>query len=512
MSETRLGAREWLALGGLTLLGAILRSVAIGREALWADEALTYVLAQAPAWALGSAPIDPTAPLYYWLHQLFVPAGASAAAGRSLSWLAGVATIPAAYWLGRSIVGRGGGLFVAAWVAVSAPLVDYSQEARAYALLVLLITLSALALHRAVKDGRRGALFGFVASAIAAQYTHFVALFWIGPALAILLIARHRGGDRGQWREAVVASAVIIIALVPEMLRVWRYATQNNAFHWLTQLDLKGFADLLAGQWLSGITVALLLVMVGARWRDLSRWARQDRAGAAIVAVLVAQPMMLWGFGRLTLPVLMARSMLPSLVGVGLLIALLVMSLPARARLAVGGIAVALTLLATVAGGLVRSKEQWAATRAVLATADRKQDLILACPMWKVPALMAATRGIDGAPMATPNSGRVQLIERHVGAEARWDRLYYRRAYTGFIAPALRVAAPVSESVTVPVRTLFVVTSECGPAERKAIGDWAGAHRVERRWTSPARGDRAGIMVERWRLAVPRAVEVHVVR
>ncbi len=330
--------------------------------------------------------------------------------------------------------------------------------------------------------------------------------------MAILLIARHRAGDKRGLREAVIACAVIVVALIPEMLRVWRYATQNNAFHWLAQLDPKGFVDLLGAQWLAGATVALLLIVVGARWRALARLARQDKAGAAIVAVLVAQPLLLWGFGAVLVPVLMPRTMLPSLVGVGVLLALLVMGLPQRARLAVGGIMIGLMLMATVAGGLTRPKEQWRRVKAVLGGADRNQDLVLACPLWKVPALMAATRGIDGAPLVSPDGGRLILIERHIGAEEQWDRLFYRRAYAAFLAPALKTAPPAAGTTVVPARALFVVTSECGPVETKAIGDWAGEHRVEQRWTSAAQDDHAGIVIERWRLARPRAVTVGVVR
>lgn len=505
-------ARIWLALGALTLLGAVLRLVAVGQEALWADEALTYVLAQAPVSALGSAPIDPTAPLYYWLHQLFVPDGASAAAGRAMSVVAGIATIPAAYWLGRSIVGPGGGLIVAGWVAVSAPLVDYSQEARAYALLMLLITLSALALHRALKGAGRGALAGFVVTAILAQYTHFVAFFWIAPAMAILVVARHREGKPPGQRNASLACAAIVVAVIPETLRVWRYATQNNAFHWLDQLGLRGFVDLLGAQWLAGATVGLMMIAVAARWRALATWSRQDKVGAAIVAVLVAQPLALWWFGYALLPVLMPRTMLPSLVGVGLLIALIVMSLPVRARMAVGVIVVGAMLAATVAGGLVRPKEEWRRARGVLATADRGRDLVIACPFWKVPSLMAVTRRIDGAPMATPNMGRLQLIERHIGAEPRWEKLFYQRAYAGILAPALKLERPREGMIAVPARAVYVVTSECGPEESKAIRDWAGTYRVERRWTSPAAADHAAIMIERWVLARPRTVKLSVVR
>ena len=68
---------------------------------------------------------------------------------RSLSALAGVATVPVAYLIGAELRGRRAGLMAAALVAVNPMLLWYSQEARAYALLVLLCArLDALLLPR----------------------------------------------------------------------------------------------------------------------------------------------------------------------------------------------------------------------------------------------------------------------------------------------------------------------------------------------------------------------------
>ena len=72
---------------------------------------------------------------------------------RSLSALAGVATIPVAFLLGRELRGRRAGLIAAALVAVNPMLIWYSQEARAYALLVLFCALSLLYCVRALRVG-----------------------------------------------------------------------------------------------------------------------------------------------------------------------------------------------------------------------------------------------------------------------------------------------------------------------------------------------------------------------
>ena len=75
-------------------------------------------------------------PLYYALAWLWTQVTGTGEFGlRSLSALAGVATVPVAYLLGAELRGRRAGLVAAALVAVNPMLLWYSQEARAYALL-----------------------------------------------------------------------------------------------------------------------------------------------------------------------------------------------------------------------------------------------------------------------------------------------------------------------------------------------------------------------------------------
>src|SRR6202008_5065395 len=71
---------------------------------------------------------------------------------RSLSALFGTATIPLAFVLGREVAGRTTGLVAAALCAFNPLLVWYSQEARSYALLVLLTGLTLVALLRVLDD------------------------------------------------------------------------------------------------------------------------------------------------------------------------------------------------------------------------------------------------------------------------------------------------------------------------------------------------------------------------
>jgi hypothetical protein len=198
------------------------------------------------------------------------------------------------------------------------------------------------------------------------------------------------------------------------------------------------------------------------------------------------------------------------LPAVGIAVALLLATLAPRARHLVGGGVLAALLAATLIGGTMREKEQWRAALAALAGADPRRDLIVACPFWKAPALMAASRGTRSAPLATPAGASMRLVERHLGATPQWDRLFYERIFRPHNAAAMGMTLAPGARVAVPMARLFVVTSECSREERAAIAGWTGAATLEGRWSSPKRRGHAGIAIERWRLARPRRVELAV--
>ena len=96
---------------------------------------------------------ESTPPLYYLLAWGWTKLFGTGEWGlRSLSALAGVATIPVAFAIGRRLAGNRAAVIAAALVALNPALIWYSQEARAYSLLVLLSGLGFLYFLRA-RDG-----------------------------------------------------------------------------------------------------------------------------------------------------------------------------------------------------------------------------------------------------------------------------------------------------------------------------------------------------------------------
>src|SRR5437588_2481463 len=136
------GRPELWALAAIVLGGAALRFPTLGLQSFWADEAVTVGRVLEPSlWGtLGHVPSsEATPPLYYVLAWLWThPFGHAEVGIRSLSAVLGTATIPVVWWAGRTLVSRAAGIAAAALVAASPAMAWYSQDARAYVLLILL--------------------------------------------------------------------------------------------------------------------------------------------------------------------------------------------------------------------------------------------------------------------------------------------------------------------------------------------------------------------------------------
>jgi len=96
-----------------------------------------------------------TPPLSFVASWVTLHLGHTPVALRLPSLLAGTLTIPAVYLLGTRTVGRRPALVAAALATVSPFMIFYSTEARAYGLLMLLVTGSTLSMLLAVDTGRR---------------------------------------------------------------------------------------------------------------------------------------------------------------------------------------------------------------------------------------------------------------------------------------------------------------------------------------------------------------------
>jgi mannosyltransferase len=231
-SQGRARARpSWWPLAALTLLAAALRLSTLGLQSFWYDEAFTpvHVLHASLGSTLRAVVhTENTPPLWYLVAWADVRVlGDGEVALRLPSALAGIATVPVAWMIGRELAGRRAAILTAALVAVNPLFVWYSQEARAYALFVFLAALAMLCFLRARRDPTPKRMAAFALSGSLALLTHYFVVFLLIPmALWLLWGAARRAPARRAAIAAVGSLAIVGVGLLPLISAQGGHGTQ----------------------------------------------------------------------------------------------------------------------------------------------------------------------------------------------------------------------------------------------------------------------------------------------
>ena len=271
-------------------LGALLRFHQLDAQSLWNDELSTWVqshhetLAEVIEVGVRPTPYPPGFQILIWWVERHV--GESEVALRMPSAVAGVLAILAIFLLGREMYGEREGLLAAAVLAVSYQPLYYSQEARAYSLLLLSAIVSGLfwlRVQRALEGGGRPGVatcVAYVASAGAMMYLHYfgllLAVVQVGGLLALFAL-RPRALA---WAAGLAAAlAALYLPWLPHFLE--EFGSQP------VYLPVPGLGAI-ARHWrwlfydptgaLAWATLAVFAVAIG-RWLWLRR-RRAERGGA----------------------------------------------------------------------------------------------------------------------------------------------------------------------------------------------------------------------------------------
>jgi uncharacterized membrane protein len=228
--------RAALAVIGITAAAAVLRFWHLGGQSYWFDEALTVEHVNSSFGAMVSTLLNHEGepPLYFALVWCWAKVfGDGEAALRSLSAVLGVLTVPVMYSATRALANRRAAIAVAALVAASPALIWYSQEARAYPLLIFLSALSLMFFARSLERPVARNLAGWAIASALAIASHYYAIFLIAPE-ALWLLARSR--DRRAAALAVGGLGLAGAALLPFVL----YQRSHGGVGWITESDSLG--------------------------------------------------------------------------------------------------------------------------------------------------------------------------------------------------------------------------------------------------------------------------------
>jgi uncharacterized membrane protein len=339
----RARSRAFWIVAGLTLLAAALRFATLGVQSYHHDEIVTAsrILRDGFGHAMSAVGFSESAPpLYYALAWVWTQATGTGEFGlRSLSALAGVATVPVVYLAALELRGRRAGLLAAALVAVNPMMLWYSQEARAYSLFALLCAVSLLYCVRASRRGRRrDSIVWGIASGLALA-THYFAVFPILAEAIWLLRRRGRGALAGLWVLAASGLALAPLAI---------HQMSSGHAEWITNFPLGHRLWETAATFLTGETSdiiarperpALALVPIALLLAALALLAaradREERRAAALPLTVVLAAVGIPVALALASPgkdYVLARNVMPALVPLLIAVAI-ALTLPAARRL-----------------------------------------------------------------------------------------------------------------------------------------------------------------------------------
>lgn len=366
-----------LLVGVITVAGLLLRLRPFG-DSLFVDEVGAYWIVTGHSFGqvihlmsgqVPSPELNP--PLWFvfaWASEKVF--GASPQSLKLVSLLAGTATIPMTYMLGRLTVGVRAGLVACTLVALSPFLIFYSSEARPYALLVFLCVLSTLALLRAVDTGGRRWWTLYAVCACGVAYTHYTGVFLLVGQFIWAFIAHPKAR-----RALVVASAAAAVAFlpwVPSLIKTTKSPgtriyglLEPFSWHWI-RLDLGHWAvghpylnlarvpgPLGAGLIIGGVALGALGALLAVRSaRRLQHHVRMRRDVVLVLVLACAAPVGAALYSGLRESVWEARNLISSWPGFAVLLAALLTYARAPLRAA----AVALVIAGFAIGALKLSE------------------------------------------------------------------------------------------------------------------------------------------------------------
>jgi mannosyltransferase len=354
-SATRAGATSglppWWPLAAITILAAILRLSTLGQQSFWYDEAFTPVHVLRPglvATLHNVVHTENTPPLWYVLEwALSRVLGTGVLALRLLSALAGIATVPLAWLIGRELAGRRAAVATATFVAVNPLLVWYSQEARAYGLFVLTASLALLCFLRALRDPSTRHLAEFATCASLALLSHYFAVFLLVPMVMWLLWGaaptgpQREGAPRvrpanpkklSRLLTAVALPVAVGLALIPLILAQGGHGTQ-----WIGEWALPSRLEAIAQYYLTGYTgaalghgiellVALVLLAGFARGLWCTLTPREERGALIVLTVLAGGVLIPVALAFAGVDYLAPRNLVAAMVPLSALLAIVIVA------------------------------------------------------------------------------------------------------------------------------------------------------------------------------------------
>ena len=267
---------------GIAALGIALRLQSPKfKSDLWYDEVFSLINARLPFGRMMHSLVvggDTNPPLYTILLHFWLKFGSSDAHVKIFSILFGMASVGAAYLLGKRLWNHVSGSVAAALLATSPAGIQYSIEARPYPMFLFFSLLSTYFLLSAIKtDSARTKMhwIGYGVATALAIYSHWFGLLLLPAHLSALLIWRRSALQIRRLFLAFCAIGVLCLPLIPFVLNQVRLQDSVGGFKWPGKPDMSAIRELtLFGFGGRGVMLATAVVLVWAFvgvWRSYRR-------------------------------------------------------------------------------------------------------------------------------------------------------------------------------------------------------------------------------------------------
>ena len=383
MAERR-REHAWVwALAAIVAAGAALRFATLSTQSFWLDEAVTHQLVTKPLRSMLSAipHSESTPPLYYVLAWVWVRIFGSGEAGlRSLSALLGTAAIVVLALIARRLAGNRAALAAAALAATNPLLIWYSQEARAY---ILLVTLCALSLWFLLREDWRG----FALASALALASHYFAVFIVVPEVCWVLW-RYVRGDAGSQRRAASWALVFIGVVGAALLPLAIKQAGGNRAGFITATSLGTRLVQVPKQFLIGYsapnqTLLTVLAVLAAAGIALGL-RRGDRGLLWLALIATGVPVLLVAFG---VDYVLTRNLIAAMVPLVALAAVAATRTRAGPVLIAALCAIGVVTFAGVEGDVLYQRDDWRGVAQALGPATHGTRIVVMNPSDGVPAL-----------------------------------------------------------------------------------------------------------------------------
>lgn len=381
--------RALVALAIIVVAGAALRLHGLVTESAWLDEAFAIGIARG---GLGEVfyetRLDVHPPLYYILLSGWTTVtDGSVWSARLLSVIFSVGILVATHVVGTRLAGRAAGLTAAALLAVSVFHIEFAQEARMYAQLTLLATLSTLGFIRIFESSAlRWFVFYTVATSLMA-YTHVYAAFIIGAQVLTVLVdvAWRRAAALDVLGRFVAAQSLVFVAFLPWLpVFTWQVSLVQASF-WIAAPPATGLID--AFRTYTGSDDLLHLLLPLAAW-GIYRLVRQSRTPALPRPALMflvpwlAGPMVFpFLLSLVSSPIFLPKYTIAASVPFAILAGAGIAGLPSRlVRAAVLTLCVGVSLRTLPTFYDVKTKDGWAEATPIVEALATPEDAVVLYP------------------------------------------------------------------------------------------------------------------------------------